>query len=108
MDLLVGRKGGIDPLEKAKKFLMTMPAMTGADDFSSSHIECRKQGSGTVPDVIVCLTLRHSGPQRQDWTRTVKSLNLTLLVDTKDDGAVRRIEIKPDDIAYLFYKERVG
>src|SRR5262249_8224768 len=38
---------------------------------------------------------------------STKSLNLRLLIDAEDDGAVRRIQIRRDDIPHFVDKPRV-
>src|SRR5215813_6012479 len=48
------------------------------------------------------------GPaHRQQWLRAIQRLDLRLLIGTQHEGAVRRIQVEPDDIAHLLHKERV-
>jgi len=54
--------------------------------------------------VVVRLTLRQSGPQREDGSGAIQCLNLALLVHTQYQGSFRRIQIQAYDIPHLFFK----
>ena len=57
--------------------------------------------------IIVGLTLGQTGTQRQDGLAALQGLSLALLIDTKHDGFLRRIEIEAHNIAHLLHKHRV-
>ena len=45
---------------------------------------------------------------RQDRLRAFQGLDLTLLVHAKDDHILRRALVKPNHVADLFHKKRIG
>ena len=54
-----------------------------------------------MPPVIVCLPLRKAGPKGQDGLGPIQGLNLALFINAQNDGPVRRIHIKSNDVAHL-------
>src|SRR5437867_271683 len=85
-------------------------AVTGhaiADDLSIQHAERRKEGGRTVALVVMGLTRRNSGTQREQRLRSVQRLNLALLVNTQYQRFVRWIQIQPNDVMQLFDKPLV-
>ena len=54
------------------------------------------------------LTLGQTGTQWQNGLAALERLSLALLIDTKHNGFIGRIQIKPHNIAHLLYKHRVG
>ena len=58
--------------------------------------------------VIMRAPFRHPRPQRQERLGPVQRLDLRLLVDAQDHGALRRMEIQPDDIPHLLDEKRVA
>ena len=69
-----------------------MPAMTLADDFAGGDVEGGKQRRRPVPAVIVRPALGRAERHRQDRRGAVQRLDLTFLVDTQDERAIRRRE----------------
>src|ERR1700730_16270793 len=61
-----------------------------------------------MPFIIVRAPLDLTGPHRQHRLRGIKCLYLALFVDTQYQRTLRRIEIEPNDIAYLCNELRVG
>ena len=57
--------------------------------------------------VVVAPTFGHPGKQREDRLGAIECLHLCLLVDTEDNGVVRRAHVKPDDVAHLVDEGRV-
>src|SRR5262249_21120699 len=57
--------------------------------------------------VVMSAALSLAGAHRQQRLGPIKRLDLRLLVDAQHDRALRWIEIKTDDIAHLFHKQRV-
>jgi len=78
-----------------------------ADDLAIQDIEGGKQGRGPVPYVVMCLAFRQSRPQRQDRSGPVQCLNLALFIDAEHQSAIRRVEIKADNVPYVIFKIRV-
>ncbi len=58
--------------------------------------------------VVVGVPLDLARAQRQHGLRAVERLDLGLLVDREDDGAVGRVEVEPDDVADLGLEGRIG
>jgi hypothetical protein len=72
------------------------------------HIERGEQRQRAMALVVVAAPFGLSGPHRQQRLRPVERLDLALLVDAQHYGAIRRIEVEPDDIAHLLYKQRIA
>ena len=100
--------GLIDASQELEKLLMAMLAITLAQDFAGRDVQSSEQGGGAVADVIVRVPFGLTGAKRQQGLRPVESLNLRLLVDAQNDGALGRIEIQADDVADLVDEERIG
>ncbi len=92
---------GIDLLEETDEFLMPMPRHAVANHFAVEHAQGRKQRGRAVAFVVVCPGCAVALPQRKTWLGTIESLNLTFLVDTRNEGFLRRIEIQPNDVVEL-------
>ena len=67
-----------------------------------STVEQRESAGRTCP------TFRLTDVQGQDRLRPLERLDLRLLVEGKDHGIVRRIQVEPDDIANLVHESRIG
>ena len=91
-------------LEETDKFLMPMAWHTIANHLTVEHAEGRKQGGCAVAFVIV----RHcpAAALLDGETRlgAVERLDLTLLVDTQNQGLVWRIEIQSNYVAEFLNK----
>ena len=61
-----------------------------------------------MADVIVGLAGRDAGAQWQERSGAVQGLHLAFLVHRQHDGAIRRTEIQPDDVAHLLDKLGIG
>ena len=107
MDVEVARHGRVDRVEEAAEFARAMPRVTFADDAAGPHIERGKQRRRAMAHVVVRVPLGLPRPQRQDRRAAIERLNLRLLIDAQDQGAVRRMQIQPDDVADLLDEQRV-
>lgn len=58
--------------------------------------------------VVVGAPLDLSWAHRQQWLRSIKSLDLALFVNADDQGLFRRIEVEADDVAHLLDKLRIS
>ena len=103
----VWRQLGIDALEEFQKLLMAMAAMTLPDHLPGRDVQGREQGGRPVTDVVVGLAGGHAGPHRQERPGPVQSLHLAFLVQRQDDGAIRRKEIQPDNVAHFLDELRI-
>jgi hypothetical protein len=100
-DGLTGGNGALDSIEEADELLMPMALHIAADHGSVEDVHRRKQRRRSMAFVVVG---HRSGPaflHRQARLGSVERLDLTLLIDRKDDGVGRRIDIGPDHIAQL-------
>ena len=58
--------------------------------------------------VAVRATFRYARHHRQDRLFAIEGLNLALLINTEDEGSVRRRKVKADDIAYFVDEQRIA
>src|SRR5271165_7457303 len=87
---------------------MPVPGLAFGEDGSGGYIKRGKQRGGPMANVIMGDPLHVTEPHGQHRLGTVQSLNLALLIHAKHQRVVRRIEVKPCDIAYFLHKERIG
>lgn len=101
MDDHASRDLGLDSVEEADEFLMTMALHVAANDGAVEDVQRREQRRRAVTFVI----MRHrSGAtflQRKAGLATVERLNLAFFVDGQDDCMRRRIDVEADDIPQL-------
>lgn len=97
----------IDPTQEAKKFLVSMSAVAGADDLTRCNVERREQRRDAVTRVIVRLPFRHARSHRENGLGPIERLNLGFLVDAQYDGAFGRGHIQADNISHFLNEERV-
>jgi hypothetical protein len=101
VDCLAGGDLTLDGVEKADKLLMPVALHVAADNDSVEHVHRGKQGCRPVPLVVVCQGSGAAFLERQAGLGAVKSLDLALFVDGKNNGVRRRIDIESDDVAQL-------
>ena len=94
--------------QKLQKLLVPMAGHAGSNHPSIEHAEGREQRGGAMPFIVMGLTGGQSRTQRQQGPRAVQCLNLTFLVDTQDQRAVRRVQIKPHYVEQFLHEARVG
>ena len=98
---------GVYAFQKGQKFLVTVALVASAQNSSGGRIISGKQRKGPVTHIIVGLTLGQARTQWQNGLAALQGLSLALLIDTKHDGFIGRIEIEPHNIAHLFHKHRI-
>src|SRR5271167_4284150 len=108
MDIEAGGHLRLDPVQKPAELRRTMTAMQLADHPAGLQLKCRKQRGRPVTFVIVCAPLQLTWLQRQERLRTVKRLNLALLVNAEYQGVIRWVHIQAHDVAHFFDQQRVG
>ena len=108
MHVELSRHLRVDGLEEAEELLAPMASMTLADDFASRDVEGGKQGRGAIAAVIVRPTFGRSERHRQNRRGPVQRLNLALFIDTQDQRAIRRRQIKADNVAHFLDEQRVA
>jgi len=70
-----------------------MTLMQRADDLAAGEVQRRVQTRRAGTLVIVGGSLGRAGQHRQDRRGPIERLDLGLLVDAQDDGALGRVEI---------------
>jgi hypothetical protein len=78
------------------------------DHLAARHVQGGKQRGGAVANVVVTAAFGGAWHHRQDRLEAVERLDLGLLVDAEHDGALRRVEVKPDHVADLLDEVGVG
>ena len=71
-------------------------------------IEGGKQVRRAVPNVVMGLTGRNAGPQRQHRLGAVERLHLRLFVDAEHQRPIGRMQIDADHVAQLLDEVRIA
>ena len=71
-------------------------------------VERGEERGSAVAIVVVSHPLNITEPHRQPRLGALQGLHLALLVHAQDQRVVRRIKLKPNDVADLFDEERVS
>jgi hypothetical protein len=77
-------------LEEVEKLGSAVPFVALADHKAGGDVERREQRGGAVADVAVGAPFGHARHHRQDGLFAVERLDLRLLIDAEDEGAVGR------------------
>jgi hypothetical protein len=67
-----------------------------------------EQRCGAMAFIVMRASLHLPGTHRQQRLGAVQRLDLAFLIDADDQRLVRRIQIKPHDIAYFLDELRIG
>lgn len=86
---------------------MAMALHAPADHLALQHVESCKEGSGSVPLVIVGHGAGAAFLHGQSRLGAIQRLDLALLVDRQDHGLGRRVDVESNDVAHLRRKLRV-
>jgi hypothetical protein len=98
VQLLVPGGVAIDLAQEAQPLLVTMFRLALANDSPIERVQRGKQRRHTMSLVIMGHRLSAASLQRQARLGPVKRLDLGLLIAAQDQGALRGIEIQPDDV----------
>ena len=104
----IGRNVSLEMLQKAQEFLMAMARLILGDNPAVDDVQGREECGSAVAIVVVSHSLDIAESHRQHRLGALQGLYLALLVHAQDQRVVRRIKIKPNDVADLFDEERVG
>lgn len=104
---IIGERG-VDTSQEGQEFLVAVTLVAPTQNSSGGRIVSGKQRKSPVTHIIMSLTLGQTGTQWQNGLAALERLSLALLIDTKHNGFIGRIQIKPHNIAHLLYKHRVG
>ena len=108
VDVEIGRRGLLDRGQELAEFDRPMTLVAAADDSAGGDVQGGEQRSRAVALVVVAASLDLTRPHRQQRLGAVERLDLRLFIDAQHQGAVGRIDIKPDNVAHLVDKQRVG
>jgi hypothetical protein len=86
---------------------MTVPRETVVDHLTGGDIEGGEERGGAVPLVIERHGARPPLLQRQPGLCPVQGLDLTLLIEGKDNGLLGRRDVEADHVSELFNELRV-
>lgn len=87
--LLPGCQSHFQMVEEFYEFATAAAILTSTDYFAVEDVEAREQSSGAMVLIIVRLTLRQAGAQRQNGSRTIEGLNLALFIHTQCQGSAQ-------------------
>jgi hypothetical protein len=94
--------------QKGQEFLVAVALVASAQNSPSGCIVSGKQRKSPVTHIIVGLTLGQTRTQWQNGLAALQGLSLALLIDTKHNRFLGRIEIESHNIAHLLHKHRIG
>ena len=97
-------KLSVDAFQKGQEFLVAMALVASAQNSPGGRIISGKQRKSPVTHIIMGLTLGQARTQWQNGLAALKGLSLALLIDTKHNSFIGRIEIEPHNIAHLLHK----
>src|SRR5580765_8759339 len=101
MNHLAGRHLGLDRVEEANELLVAVALHAAASDLALENVECCEQRGRAVALVIMGHGARPAALHGQAGLSAVERLDLALVVDRKDDGMGRGIDVEADDVLEL-------
>jgi AraC-like DNA-binding protein/CheY-like chemotaxis protein len=107
MNVEVRRRVRVDRVQKLQELLTAMPPVQFANHPAGGHIERGEQRGRPVTHVIMRAPFRLARAQRQNRRGAVERLNLAFFIDRQEQGAIRRAEVQPDDVAHLVDEQRI-
>src|SRR5713101_8331964 len=108
MNLELCRNLPVNAVKELAKFQAPMTTVTLTNYAAGFHIERGEQRGGAVAKVVRGAALDLAGPHRQDRLHPIEGLDLGLLVGAQDQGSLRWIKIKPDNVTHLLHQLRIG
>ncbi len=102
VDVQLARNGCFALSEEFLELYRSMSRVALSEDFTCCGVECSKQVSRSMPNVVVGLSLGLAQAHGQDRLSTLERLNLRFLVDAQDDRVIRWVHIQTNNVAYLF------
>ena len=108
MHVDVGRRVGVEHVEKVPTLLLSLAGVAGADHRAVEDIQRREQGGRAMSLVVVGHRPGSARLQRPPRLRSLQGVNLALLINTNHEGLVRRIHVQPHDIGQLLDERGIG
>jgi hypothetical protein len=93
--------------QKVEEFLVSMMALTLAQDRLDEGVEGPEQSGGAVPGIVVRDSFDIAEPQGQHRLAPLQRLNLALLVRIQDQSLSRWVQVQPDNVQYPLDEERI-
>lgn len=107
MDVARFLHGPIDPAQKAQELLGTVAGHAVADDQARLDVQRGGERGGAMALVIMGHRRRAPLLEGQPGLGPVERLDLGLLVNAEHNGAIRRVEVEPDNVCDLLLQHRV-
>ncbi len=97
VDLLAFGLGGHDLSQEGDKLCAGMTCRRLPQDLSAGNLQSRIEREGAVAEILKAMALGATGREGQDRIESIERLDRGLLIDTKDGGIGRRLEVEADD-----------
>jgi hypothetical protein len=94
-------------VEESTELRAAVATMDLADDFAGFGIESGEQAGCAMAQVVRSAAFGLSGTHGQQRRGSLQSLNLALLIDGQDQGALGRVQVQADDVPHLVDKQGV-
>jgi hypothetical protein len=107
MDREVGGDRAVDRGQELLELDRAVTLVQRADHLAGGDVQCRVQARRAGALVVMGGAFGRAGQHRQDRRGAVERLDLGLLVDAQHDGAFRRCQVEPDDVADLVDEQRI-
>src|SRR4051794_29727436 len=91
-------------IEEPDELPGAMAVLARANHLTIENVECGEKSCGAVALVIVSLTLRQAGPQREYWGSPIQCLNLALLIHTQHQRAFGRVQVQTHYISHFLFE----
>src|SRR5262249_10324024 len=108
MDLEVARHGRLDRIKEPAELGRAMSPITLADHSSCGNDESGEHGGDAVSGRIVGAPFDLAGTHWQKRLAAIERLNLAFLVNAEHDGALGRVDVKTDYVAYFLDEKRIA
>jgi len=108
VDIQLGGDTGLQAAQERQELLMAMAGLAFGKDGTRSNVECCKERRGAMADVVMGDALDIAQAHGQHRLGAIQGLNLALLIHTKYQGVVGRIQVKANDVPHLLDEERIG
>lgn len=107
VDFRIGGKVALQMVEEEDELLAAVSVLACTDHLAIENVEGGKQRRRAVTLVIVRLPLGQPRWQWKDRGDPVQCLDLALLVHAQYQRAVRRIQVKADNVPHFCFKLRI-
>jgi hypothetical protein len=106
--LNIRRHALLDAVEEGTELDAAVTPLAGADHRAGLHVEGGEEVERAVAAVVASAPFGLARPQRECRRRALRGLDLRLLVHAQHQGALRRGQVMPDNVAHLLDECRIG